>query len=381
MAIALEIQPDTSFIRALGDSAGGDLKKCMQCGVCSAVCELSPEEAPFPRRLMLDAQWGLKDRLLTDPALWLCQKCGQCTTDCPRGARPGDVLDALRREAVKYFAFPKFLGKIVAAPAGLLSLLTVPVLLFLAVAYWVPKGQPSPNLEFANVFPIPVLEAIFFCLAGFVLIAFAVGLARFIRALHEQGVGPVLPGLIPALKDALFAKKLAACSGRLAWRWGHSLTLWAFGGLALVGTGVGIGTMLGIMRTPLSLASPFKILANLGALVIFAGTGLLLLERLVSPAKRTASTWFDWFFLTTLFGVALTGILSEVLRLAHAATIMYPVYFVHLVLIFTLFLCAPYSKFAHLAYRTVAMASTWGRGSKQAAKPGFGMAEHSPEGA
>ena len=127
--------------------------------------------------------------------------------------------------------------------------------------------------------------------------------------------------------------------------------------MALVGTVTGIGTMAGILRTPLALTSALKIFANLSALVILCGGVLLLLERLRDPIKRVASHYFDWFFLLSLVGVALTGIMAELMRLAQSASLMYPVYFVHLVLIFTLFLYAPYSKFAHLAYRTVAMAS------------------------
>ena len=94
----------------------------------------------------------------------------------------------------------------------------------------------------------------------------------------------------------------------------------------------------------------------LSAVVILCGGLLLLLERVRDPIKRAASNYFDWFFLLTLVGVALTGILSELMRLAQLAAWMYPIYFVHLVLIFALFLYAPYSKFAHLAYRTVAVA-------------------------
>ena len=53
------------------------------------------------------------------------------------------------------------------------------------------------------------------------------------------------------------------------------------------------------------------------------------------------------------------GCCSEALRLAQIQSWMYPVYVLHLVLILTLFLYTPYSKFAHFIYRTLALAVTW----------------------
>ena len=62
------IQPDVRFLREVLASGGGDLKKCMQCATCSVACTQSPDEAPFPRRQMIAAQWGLKEQAVTDPA-------------------------------------------------------------------------------------------------------------------------------------------------------------------------------------------------------------------------------------------------------------------------------------------------------------------------
>jgi quinone-modifying oxidoreductase subunit QmoC len=42
-------------------------------------------------------------------------------------------------------------------------------------------------------------------------------------------------------------------------------------------------------------------------------------------------------------------------RLAGWAGITYGIYFIHLLLIFSLFAYTPFSKLAHLVYRTVAM--------------------------
>jgi quinone-modifying oxidoreductase subunit QmoC len=311
---------------------------------------------------MIEAQWGLKGRLMGDPAIWLCHNCGECSTLCPRGARPADVFGALRQQVIRHFAFPSFLGRAVASPKALILLLLLPVLIFGAMALWAPKGEPTTELEFADLFPIPALEALFFTLAGLVVLLFAMGLARFIKALRASGVGgSILAGLIPALVVILTHRRFADCAEEKSRYWGHLLTLSGFAGLALMGTTVGIGTMTGLMSTPLALDNPLKIFANLCAVVVLAGCMILLVDRIKDPSKRAKSTYFDWFFLLTLVGVVLTGILSELLRLAQTAEAMYVVYFAHLVLIFALFLYAPYSKFAHLVYRTVAMAA---RGEK-----------------
>jgi quinone-modifying oxidoreductase subunit QmoC len=352
------IRPDVGFIKDVIASGGQDLKKCFQCATCSTVCTLSPDDEPFPRKQMIEAQWGLKDRLMADPAIWLCHNCGDCSTHCPRGARPGDVLGAIRREAVKHFAFPSFLGSAVASPKALLVLFLLPVLVFAAIALWAPKGAPTAELEFADVFPIPVMEALFFTVSGFVILAFGIGISRFISALRASGAGgDILAGLVPALLVVLTHRRFSQCGKEKSRYVGHMLTFWGFIGLAATGTAVGIGTMAGVMSTPLDLISPWKLLANLSAVVILIGSVILLADRIKDPVKRARSTYFDWFFLVTIAGVVVTGLASELLRLAQAASVMYSVYFVHLVLIFALFLYAPYSKFAHLAYRTVAMAA------------------------
>ena len=355
--MAALVQPDTQFIRQVLASGGGDLKKCYQCATCSVACALAPDEAPFPRKQMLEAQWGLKDRLVADPAIWLCHHCGDCTTQCPRGARPGDVFGALRAAAIRHHAFPGWLGGLAASPKGLFLLLLVPVLIFSAMMLAAAPEAPAGEMEFAHLFPIPQIEALFFSVAGLVVVAFATGAIRFVRALRTSGAdGGIAAGLVPALKEIGTHERFAQCGRQQSQRLGHLLTLWGFLGLAFMGTVVGLGTMTGLMRTPLALEHPLKIFANLCAVVILAGCAFLLVDRLKDPAKRAASTYFDWLFLWTLLGVVLTGIASELLRLAQT-NIMFGVYYVHLVLVFALFFYAPYTKFAHLLYRTLAVAA------------------------
>ncbi len=101
MAEPYVIEPDLEFIKEVGALGGEDLKKCYQCATCSVACAISPDNKPFPRKEMIAASWGLKDKLVGNSDIWLCHNCGDCSTRCPREAKPADVLAAVRSSATE----------------------------------------------------------------------------------------------------------------------------------------------------------------------------------------------------------------------------------------------------------------------------------------
>ncbi len=358
MASTLLVQPDRRFLRDVLKSGGADLKKCYQCATCTAVCSLSTESNPFPRKQMIEAQWGMADRLLADPAVWLCHNCGDCTTRCPRDAKPGEVMGTLRSQAIKHFAFPRFLGSLVSTPKALPLLFLLPLLLVFAIAQKAVRVGSAP-WEFSMMFPQHRVDPLFIAVSALVVLAIAVGACSFVKALRASGAnGSILRGLAPALVELMFHRRFAKCGAEKDRYWGHLFMFWGFVGLVVVTTWAFIRTLLGI-HPPMSIFNGFKEFANVCALIAVVGVLLLLVGRLKSGTALRSSTYFDWFFLLVMATTILSGVASEALRLAQIQSWMYPVYVVHLVLILTLFLYTPYSKFAHFIYRTLALAVTW----------------------
>ena len=77
---------------------------------------------------MVLAQWGQKDKLIASADVWLCHQCSDCTAYCPRGAKPGEVLNAIRKQSIKEVALVPFFAKIATDPKLIWLLFAIPAL-------------------------------------------------------------------------------------------------------------------------------------------------------------------------------------------------------------------------------------------------------------
>jgi len=104
---------------------------------------------------------------------------------------------------------------------------------------------------------------------------------------------------------------------------------------------------------PYSQLNPVKILANFAGIALIIGASMMISSR--KQKTDQPSGYKDWYLLGLVLGLGVTGMLAETTRLAGLAGLSYTVYFIHLVFVFNLFAFLPFSKLAHLVYRTVAM--------------------------
>jgi len=371
------IEPDLDFIDALRKQGRESFEKCFQCGTCSATCALSPDRDPFPRKEMIWAGWGMKDRLLTDPDIWLCYQCHDCTTRCPRGARPGDVLAAIRQECVTQFSFPRFLGRWVNQPQYLPLMLAIPaVLLGLALALkgpletalgMAPEAGERIVYSYSSVFPHWLLNIFFFTFSILVLLVAISGVVRFWRAMKssapqdqiERPARGLLASILTALKSIITHDDFAQCTKSRPRMWSHLSVFFGFAALTLVTLWVITAKHNPLVQDtfiyPFGFWNPWKLLANVGGIAVLGGCLLMIGDRVKEGDQPGANSYSDWTLIGTLMLVVLTGFFTEVLHYVRLEPHRHLAYFVHLMFVFTLLIYLPYSKFAHLIYRTTAI--------------------------
>ncbi len=103
---------DPGFKYEIASQPGGEyLKRCFACGACSGGCLISDSTAEFdPRKIIRMALLGMRERVLSSPAIWLCLLCHNCSFHCPQDVRFSNVIGALRYLAVREgYVSPSFL--------------------------------------------------------------------------------------------------------------------------------------------------------------------------------------------------------------------------------------------------------------------------------
>jgi quinone-modifying oxidoreductase subunit QmoC len=374
MTEAYVVKPDVEFINEVIGLGGEDLKKCYQCATCSVACPISPDNKPFPRKEMIAASWGLKDKLVGSADIWLCHNCGDCTTKCPRGAAPGDVLAAVRSYAIQAYAVPKKLGALVNDPKKLPILLAIPAVLFLVVGLvlkmfgvnWLNFSPSGDEIAHAHFFSSWLVDLIFVPTFFFAVAVFALGLKNFIADIHKDAVANgktdkekidpkgFLEALVRVVPTILKHNKFSECGENEERSVSHMMVFYGFLALFIVTNIFFVTLYVFGIHGPYSQLNPVKWLANLGGVILIIGSLMMIKDRLSKTDQ--VSGYKDWFIVGLALALGVTGMLAQMTRLGGAANLSYLIYYIHLVCVWALFAYLPFSKLAHIVYRTVAMA-------------------------
>ncbi|MDD9302802.1 MAG: quinone-interacting membrane-bound oxidoreductase complex subunit QmoC [Desulfobacter sp.] len=385
-------QPDLGFIAEVRGLGGETLKKCYQCATCSVACPIAPEDSPFPRKEMIAASWGLKDKLICSGDIWLCHQCGDCSDLCPRGAAPGDVLSAVRSVAITEYATPKVLAKAINDPKKLPFLIGIPAIWFAVLAFitmnfgdtmtkifnvlfgdalggrlhWAHTHEGAHVISHGDFFSTWFVDLTMIPTATFAVVVFLLALKQFITDIHNNAVQEgktdktsldykeLFQALLRVIPTVLKHDKFNQCETNKDRATPHMMVLYSFIGLFIVTAVCGTMLYLGGYPGPYPQLNPIKWLANISGVALVIGSGMMIKNRLANKEQLTA--YKDWFILGVVFALGLTGMLAEMTRLAHMQWVSYGFYYLHLIAIFNLFAFLPFSKMAHIVYRLVAMA-------------------------
>lgn len=354
----MEINPDIAFKKKLEQISGAPLNQCMQCGTCSVVCNLSPDVKPFPRKEMVYAGWGMSEKLIGNPDVWLCHQCGDCSTHCPRGVKPADVLSAVRQLTYRKYAAPQFMGKLLSKPAMLPVAILIPVVIIAAIIYSAGTLKiPEGPVDYSLFFPHAWLNASFSALTLISYLIACFGFGRFWKDMHEHHEGKeakmgVIRSFWGVKNDILAHSRFSKCEKNSSKKIAHFLVFYGFVLLLLV-TVYAIYAAIS-ERYPLPFTNVFKLLGNLSSVMLFAGLGIMIYNRIKRKPGSERSSYADWLLLGSMLLLTASGLVVEIARFFDWDSAYY-LYFFHLVCVWFVIIYLPFTKFGHLIYRSIAM--------------------------
>ncbi|SKA11129.1 heterodisulfide reductase subunit C [Trichlorobacter thiogenes] len=88
---------DLDMVRKVEQLSGTSVRRCFQCGKCSAGCPMATFMDHPPNRIVRLLQLGQWQRILAGRSIWYCVSCETCSTRCPNQVHLASIMDALRK--------------------------------------------------------------------------------------------------------------------------------------------------------------------------------------------------------------------------------------------------------------------------------------------
>jgi heterodisulfide reductase subunit C2 len=335
-----------------------DITACYSCGTCSAICPLATGTASFPRRMIRYALLGLEKRILAAPEPWLCYYCGECSQTCPRQADPSGLMMALRRWVTRKYSLGRIADAFYSAFASGIAWLVLSSLAIAAIVLYRNPGMNRAKVDFLSFISLKHFHIAGYFIVGFIALAVISQLFILYRSLRSGvtstafSVKNLKASTWKTLKESVWQKRFADCEeGRLR-RLAHMAVSWGFMGMF---TATLIIAAVDFQWLPLPRWVSFLVgslsggIATLGLAYFF----YLRLSRKSTYGKYSHQT--DWVFLILLALAVISGFVMAVLRLLNLPLMAYFVFAVHLVIVFNVMISFPFTKFAHVIYRPVAL--------------------------
>jgi ferredoxin len=350
---------DLTLLPELKKYGAVNLESCFNCGNCTAICPLSEDGYTFPRNMIREVQLGLRHKIKSSPDPWLCYYCGECSDTCPRQAEPAETMMSLRRWLTAQYDWTG-LGRLFYTSArweiGSIFLVAAFVVALFAIFH---GPVVTDRVELNTFAPVDVIHIGDWIMAGILMFFLLTNAYRMYQAIccSPDSARIPLSAFIQQIFDLPYhfaiQQRFSKCAERGTW----------VKHLALVS---GYVTMLVLILFFLGwfqtdnlypIWHPQRWIGYLATIGLLYGAGSLLWGRFHKTLQiHRFSHASDWIFPILLILGALTGILIHAFRYLGWPLPVYAMYVIHLaIMVPMLVLEVPFGKWAHLAYRPLAI--------------------------
>ena len=375
--VEMEEWADPELLKEVRKYGKFDTSACLDCGGCTITCALSSNETIVSPRICLQyVRTGLRKRLLNSLDPWLCYYCGDCSTSCPRQADPGETMMTLRRYFTANYDWTGLAKKLYTSKVWeFAAIFLLAGIVFLVWALLPGLGLPttSEGMSFNDLAPAEIVHFIDMVVA----ILLAGLLLSFVFNMYLKTLKSDKSLKIP-LK--LYFTEMGNMVFNFVFQWRFSqcekdtkslfkqlregkYNYWITHFLLMSGYALLFLMIVFFLEWFQGNDESYhwwnvqRILGIYGTIMLIFGTIYFLIRRIKKDTEKSKfSHTTDWTFVILLLLTTLTGIAIFICRIKNLPLVGFYMYLIHLmVAIPMLIIEVPFSKWAHLAYRPVAI--------------------------